>query len=369
MHTWRVDRAPLSPPRETPQGVRFDGYITRSGVFPYRLPDGTIRRELRHPDDVKASLPSLEGVVVTNEHPGEFVRADSVRLDGVGWTGDRITMDADKVRGSLFVHDKDTIDQVRTGVKKEISAGYSVDLIEEAGVYNGERYDARQTNIQYNHVAIVSRGRAGPEVALRTDAAEQVADAAPALETTKGAGPMDPKERLDALEADLKSAQEAKEAADKAKAEMSKRVDSLQGELDALKEQVGSLKAEKEAAVKAAAERKDAAEFAEAVKARVALERVAGERLDAADLSALSDREIKCKVIEKASPKADLADKSDEYISARYDAALELLAVAADKSVGEGRKDAEDVKPTSFEAAREAHKAKMRNLWKSENAA
>ncbi len=38
---------------------------------------------------------------------------------------------------------------------KELSVGYLVDTIEEPGEYNGERYDAIQTNIRVNHLAVV----------------------------------------------------------------------------------------------------------------------------------------------------------------------------------------------------------------------
>ena len=37
----------------TPQGyIRADAYATRAGVFSYQYADGTVIRELRHPDDV-----------------------------------------------------------------------------------------------------------------------------------------------------------------------------------------------------------------------------------------------------------------------------------------------------------------------------
>ena len=42
-----------------------------------------------------------------------------------------------------------------------MSLGYNLDLIEEPGEWNGEKYDAIQTNIRINHLAIVDKARAG----------------------------------------------------------------------------------------------------------------------------------------------------------------------------------------------------------------
>jgi hypothetical protein len=71
---------------------------TRTGVFEYRRKDGTISRELRHPEDVfdEASLESLKRVVLTEGHPRKSdgspldVTTDNVETLQVGHGGDTI---------------------------------------------------------------------------------------------------------------------------------------------------------------------------------------------------------------------------------------------------------------------------------------
>lgn len=65
------------------------------------------------------------------------------------------------------------IDAIRNGTQ-EVSCGYAADTEMISGKYNGEDYDAIQRNIRYNHLAVVPRGRAGPEVRIRLDAAEEI---------------------------------------------------------------------------------------------------------------------------------------------------------------------------------------------------
>jgi hypothetical protein len=55
---------------------------------------------------------------------------------------------------------------------REISCGYECKMVKESGEYQGERYDERQLDIVYNHVAIVDKGRAGPQARLVLDAAD-----------------------------------------------------------------------------------------------------------------------------------------------------------------------------------------------------
>ena len=67
----------------------------------------------------------------------------------------------------ITVTDAETISKIESGKQVELSCGYDLDLIEESGSYNGEHYDAIQTNIKYNHVASVKAGRAGAKITQR----------------------------------------------------------------------------------------------------------------------------------------------------------------------------------------------------------
>ena len=77
---YRIDRGGLGRARRTDDGrLIADAYVTRSGVFAYRQPDGSIMREWRPPEEVfrPDSLETLEAVVVTHEHPPEMISPDS----------------------------------------------------------------------------------------------------------------------------------------------------------------------------------------------------------------------------------------------------------------------------------------------------
>jgi len=70
----RFDLGEIKSATRTPQGfLKCPGFATRTGVFPYLNADGSIRNELRHPDDVNdpESLATLKNATVTIEHPPE----------------------------------------------------------------------------------------------------------------------------------------------------------------------------------------------------------------------------------------------------------------------------------------------------------
>lgn len=170
-----VHRETISNIEITQQGfLRIPATVTRIGVFTYRRFDGTIIRELRSGEEVhkKESLDTLMGVPVTIDHPG-LVTPGNVADFQVGFTGESIEPVGDLVNGFLTVQRADAIAGVQSKKLKEISPGYTCIVDPTPGVFNGERYDQKQTSIVYNHVALGEPGwgRQGPEVSLRTDAA------------------------------------------------------------------------------------------------------------------------------------------------------------------------------------------------------
>lgn len=167
---------PLGKPERTPQGgLRAPANLTRSGVFTYRNPDGSPRREYRPPSEVFApeALASLAGAPVTREHPPDgYVTADDWRHKAVGHAGEapRQADDGIHVEGMVYVQDSDTIAAIDSGELGEISLGYDQVYVPGPGTTpEGESYDGIQTMLRYNHVALVPKGRAGPSVALRLD--------------------------------------------------------------------------------------------------------------------------------------------------------------------------------------------------------
>lgn len=314
--------------------------LSRTGVFVYSraLPDGTIEtfKQLRLPEEVEASLETLVGVPVTNNHPEEMVSVENAGKYVVGMTSDRpkmIKMDGDEshdyIQQEITIFDESTIDDIRDGSKRELSLGYHLDLDETPGEWNGQAYDAIQRNIRYNHVSLVKKGRAGELCRVQLDDKEINLDG---VSSNKVLYFNNAKGEEMVFNHDGKEYKVEDDATHALLTTLSTKVaslDALQAELDSV---TAKLDATTDAGLKEAKEAKDAADFKAAVKARVALETGASRVLGTeVALDDLSDREIKEKVIATVSDIA-LDAKSDAYVDARYDIALETKAENVDST-------------------------------------
>lgn len=177
MQVKRFDVGTIGKVSKTTQGfLKIPGVCTRTGVFTYKDGMGKVRRELRHPDDVfdPMSLETLKHCVVTLHHPPEMVTPENSTKYMKGYTTDKLEVNRDLIETDLIISNPEAIKAIEKNGMREISAGYNADLVDEKGTYNGAEYDCRQTNIRYNHVALVDKGRAGPEVRLRLDSSDAV---------------------------------------------------------------------------------------------------------------------------------------------------------------------------------------------------
>lgn len=183
----RIDAGALRSPMDTPQGfLRVDGYAGRCGIYEYMNDDGTIRRELRTPEELfrQAALDGFEGAPVTDGHPTEPVTRDNVTRYEVG-TSTAARRDGDNVATSMVIKRGDTIAKVKSGRGVQLSPGYALDLDMKSGKdsrygYPGNpegRYDAVQRNIEINHLALVDQARGGPSMKLRLDEKEHTVTA------------------------------------------------------------------------------------------------------------------------------------------------------------------------------------------------
>jgi hypothetical protein len=112
------------------------------------------------------ALASLAYRPITNDHPTEPVTADNWRKLAVGQVGGDVARDGDYIRVPLAVMDSGTIQDIKDG-KKEISLGYEASLEWRSGVNDrGEAYDAVQTGIRVNHLAIVDAARGGSKLSI-----------------------------------------------------------------------------------------------------------------------------------------------------------------------------------------------------------
>ena len=143
--------------------------IARTGVYKYLreelgLDGSGIVDVYRTEDQVfsDAAIASFEGKAFTDTHP-------SVDVDVNNWSiyakGDIRNVRRGKgdfsncLVADIIVRDPVVIDEIKSGVKREISSGYECEYVEE----NGKIY---QRNIRGNHVALVQAGRAGSQVKI-----------------------------------------------------------------------------------------------------------------------------------------------------------------------------------------------------------
>lgn len=165
----RVDSISVDNTYYTDEGYLVDHpIVTTCGVFEYKNEDGSTRRELRLPEDVFAekSLKSYKGKPIIITHEAGEVDKENVHREQIGTIMSDGYRDGDSVRCEIIIHDTNALK--KCGLK-ELSLGYSLDTDDTPGVYQGEKYDCIQRNIEINHLAIVAEARAGETARLNID--------------------------------------------------------------------------------------------------------------------------------------------------------------------------------------------------------
>jgi hypothetical protein len=346
----RYDVCKLDKPFETDQGyMRADARLTRVGIFKYKNYDGTITKEFKAPEEVfnVDSMDSLAAIPLTNDHPPIMLDSSNTRYFQIGFTGEQVKKDGNFVKNRLTITDGETIRQVKDERKVEVSCGYHCDVIPEKGMWNGEVYDAVQKNIRYNHVSVVDKGRAGPEVKIklnRMDAYmiecdgqanesdlksfENRNDGGTINSRKQGGDIMPVKIKVDGIEYEVTEGLADKIVAKDKKIDSlttdiekrTKELDEAKGKVDALEGEV----AKKDEEIKAAkADKPSMAEIRKEAKSRVDLEGFTKEimtekELEAINFDEITDVELKKLCIKKADEKADLEDVSDDYVNGMF---------------------------------------------------
>lgn len=320
----------ISKFEKTPEGfLKGRACVTNIGVFPYARADGTIEWELRHPDDVfdYDSVTSLKLKPVTNDHPTEMVTPNNIKEHGVGNLGDN-PFNGDNIHLTIdmIIQDQKAIDDVMNG-KRELSCGYSADLVDESGTWLGMQYTKRQKNIRYNHVAIVPVGRAGEAARIKMDAMDaiMVTDIEKKeQEDTRMAEPIAVDVKVDAsdIQAVIKDSSDKYDALKKEHDSLVTEKTRIEAERDSFKEKCDSLE-------------KKVADFEKARADAIAAERKAmilgaAKKAGIEVKADMADLEVQKAVILKAFPKANLDGKDVIYIDARFDAAIESFENDAD---------------------------------------
>lgn len=149
--------------------ICFNVPIARTGTYKY------LREELgldgqgvidvyREPDEVfnKFTIASFEGKAFTDTHPAVDVTADNWSVYSKGELSNVRRGDGENSNfliADIIVRDPIVINEIQSGAKREVSAGYECEYVEKDGkVY--------QRNIRGNHVALVQAGRAGNQVRI-----------------------------------------------------------------------------------------------------------------------------------------------------------------------------------------------------------
>lgn len=156
-----------------------DGYllclnvpIARTGAYQYTreelgLDGSGIVTVYREPSEVfdQVAMASFEGKAFTDTHPNVDVNVDNWQIYSKGeltnirrGTGDKSNL----LLSDIIVRDPVVINEIYSGAKREISAGYDCEYVEE----NGKIY---QRNIRGNHAALVQCGRAGHFVKINDE--------------------------------------------------------------------------------------------------------------------------------------------------------------------------------------------------------
>lgn len=361
--------------------LRIDGVVAHVGILEYMDDDGTIIRELVPEETLfdEESLKSLAGAPVTLQHPPVMITPSNYKEYSQGSVNGIPKRDGDNLVASMLVIGNEALHAVEYEGVSELSPGYSVDLDETPGEWQGRKYDRVQRNRRYNHQAIVDAARGGSVCSLRFDGANvpnnednsmtqiklpgggtvEVADAATAatinaaiakqgkrLDSATGqlkklVKAIAPKLKLDAdtviTESDDENKDEVVEvdvpAVENAVTSVSEAVDNLQAQLDELADAVNSgadpsMDADQEnnndADTEADPEQKTDSlskmlYIVEAAKKlKPGISHMDGKRVKTA-------REIQVEALIAAKSGFNADGKSDAYISGRFDAAVDGL--------------------------------------------
>ncbi len=252
------------------------------------------------------SLASFAAAPVTIDHPTVAVDASNWKRLGVGEINGDIARDGQFVRVPIIVRDAASVAKVST-THKQLSMGYSCQLdFSPRTLADGTTIHATQRNIKINHIAAVRAARGGPELKISDERP------APILEKHMK------KIVLDGLQVDLSDAdavaaaisklQDKIAAADVALVDANtahdKAMAAKDAEIDGLKAQVVD-----QAQIDALADAK-----AEVVgKGKTLL----GDKMP--ETAGKSVADVRRMVVAAKLGDAAVADKSDDYVEARFD--------------------------------------------------
>lgn len=271
------------------------------------------------------SLASFDGADVTVMHPSELVNAKNYRKTSVGLIRGAGRPDGDFVIADLIIKDADAIKMVEERGFVELSAGYTAEFEEVKGTTDdGTEYDYIQRNIRINHAALLPAGaaRAGRQARLFDNQPKGNTMTKVTLDSGRTVEIQD--------EATAALVSDCIERLNKQITDQSAELDKRQATIDGHKEKIEKLEA-------ATADDSINARVAAVLDARTKAEKVApGLTCDSID-----PVEIQRAALAKARPTVDWAEKSEAYVQAAFDMAVDHVETT-DAHADQKRKLAED---------------------------
>lgn len=354
-----TDKLELSKPRRTSDGyLVVDVRTARTGIQDYRgsdvgILDKDIVRVYRPEDEVfkDKSMATFAHKPVTDNHPPELVDASNWKKYAVGKTGAEVARDGTFIVIPMSVMDAATIDAIESG-KRELSAGYTCDIdFTEGTTPEGEHYDAIQRDIRINHIAVVDKGRAGPSCRIgdtltkKETTMKVVVDGITIDTTEQGA---------EAIAKLQKQVSDGETALSKAKLDHTTAIAAKDSELGKKDAEIDKLKGEQ---VSDADLDKKVAERAAVVDAAKKID-------DTIETSGKSNAEIRRAAVAKKCGDDAVNDKSDDYVTARFDALVDASPDPVRKALQNGGGSSSVANDSAKEY--DAHKQRLNDAWKGE---
>lgn len=147
-----------------------DNKIAKAGVFEYlgkeisdELQDSEIYKVYRPWAELEKTAKDFEGMPVKFGH--EWVQPEKRDIK-IGAVSGEVKLEEPYLIADIKIYDKDAIEEITAKGIVDLSPGYKAYYKKEAGEYNGEKYEFKQEDIKYNHLAVVENGRSGKEVRI-----------------------------------------------------------------------------------------------------------------------------------------------------------------------------------------------------------
>lgn len=150
-----------------------DNKIAKAGVFDYlgkeisdELQDREIYKVCRPWEELEKSAKDFEGMPLKYGH--EWVQPEKRDIK-IGAVSGEVKLEEPYLIADIKIYDKDAIEEITNKGIVDLSPGYRAHYKQESGEYNGEKYEFKQEDIKYNHLAVVENGRSGKEVRINDE--------------------------------------------------------------------------------------------------------------------------------------------------------------------------------------------------------